>query len=268
VSRREPDQHSLESMPEHGFGRRRLSSAWLDALAGLPGTEVGRLVRGRAYARAGRVSELHVEPGTVSALVQGSAIRPYTVTLTVPVLDDAAWDRLLAELADRAAHLAALFDGELPAGSGALRKLLPGRDELRTDCTCPGRADQPCKHAAATCYEAAAVFDDDPFALVLLRGRSKPLILAVLRALRSPALPDPPGLLATAAYRTAPSPLPGPVPPQSRPGDPDPAAQPPAEAPAEPPAASGISATQLAELTEGAARLARELLAAPSRQPE
>jgi uncharacterized Zn finger protein len=210
-------------MPEHEFGRRRLSSDWLDVLSGLPATAAGQLIRGRAYARGGRVSELHVDPGTISALVQGGAVRPYTVTLTVPVLDDAAWDRLLAELADRAAHLAALCDGELPAGSGALRELLPGRGELRTDCTCPGAADQPCKHAAAACYQAATVFDDDPFALLLLRGRSKPRIMTALRALRDSTLPDPPGLLATVAYRTAPSPLPGPTLSQSMPSGPDPA---------------------------------------------
>lgn len=268
MSRRDPDQHDPRSMREHEFGRRRLSSAWLDALAELPGTAAGQLIRGRAYARAGQVSELYVDPGNISALIHGGAVRPYTATLTVPVLDDAAWDRLLAELADRAAHLAALFDGELPTGSGALRNLLPGRGELRTDCTCPGRADQPCRHAAAACYEAATVFDDDPFALLLLRGRSKPLVLTALRALRGPTLPDPPGVLATVAYRTTPGPLPGLPTPQSRPGDPDPAAPLRAEAPAEPPAASGISATQLAVLAEGAARLARELLGAPSQQPE
>jgi uncharacterized Zn finger protein len=268
VSRRDPDQHDHEAMREAELGRRRLSSAWLDALTGLPGAAAGQLIRGRAYARGGRVSEVHVDPGTISALVQGGAVRPYAVTVTVPVLDDAAWDRILAELADRAAHLAALFDGELPAGSGALRKLLPGRGELRTECTCPGPVDQPCKHAAAACYEAATVFDDDPFALLLVRGRSKPWILTTLRALRGSTLPDPPGLLATVAYRTAPSPLPGPALSQPRSGGTDPAAPLRAEASAEPPAASGISVTQLAELGEAAARLARELLEAPFRQSE
>lgn len=267
------------------YGRGRWSGGWLDALAELPGAAPGQLIRGRAYAREGRVSELHIEPGIISALVQDDRPRPYPVALTVPVLDDVAWDRFIGALAARAEYLAALLDGEPPAVIGAERTLLPGPGRLRTVCTCLERDRQPCRHTAATCYQTAAVFDEDPFALLLLRGRSRPQVLAALRERRglspsvspSPSMPTAPGRLARDAYRTVPGPLPSCQPPPASPSAPAPAlhADDPgptghdgprpgrvsAEPPAEPPAASGLSRSELTQLAERAARLARELLA-------
>jgi len=43
--------------------------------------------------------------------------------------------------------------------------------ELSMRCTCPDVA-VPCKHIAATFYLLAERFDDDPFELLLWRGRS------------------------------------------------------------------------------------------------
>jgi len=249
-------QRDSENRGDHAYARR-LSSAWLDVFAELPGSAAGQLIRGRAYAREGRVGELHVGPGIVSALVRADEGRTYPVTLLIPVLDDAIWDRLLTALVERVADLAALFDGELPAGSGEMRELLPGTGELRTACTCPDRDSQPCRHVAAACYQVAALFDDDPFALPLLRGRSKARMLTALRERRGPSLPAPPGALASVAYRTALSPLPGPLPVTDIAGLVAPLC---AEAPADPPAASGISAAELTALAEGAARLARKML--------
>jgi uncharacterized Zn finger protein len=246
-----------ELISHREFGRTRWSGGWLDALAELPGTTPGRLIRGRAYAREGRVNDLHIEPGIISARIQGSRPRPYTAALTVPVLDAAAWDRLLAALAGQARHLGALLGGELPAGIGAEQVLLPGPGQLRTVCTCPDRDEQPCKHAAAACYQCAPLFDEDPFALLLLRGRSRLQVLAALREQRGPTRPAAlQGRLARDAYHATPGPLPSPEPPPPRPCDSD------RPMFAEPPAACGISAAELAELAAGATRLAWELLTA------
>lgn len=245
------------------YGRGRWSGGWLDALAEMPGAAPGVLIRGRVYAREGRVGDLHVEPGIISALVQDDGRpRPYPVAVTVPVLDDAAWDRFIDTLAAQAGHLAALLDGEPPAVIGAERSLLPGPGRLRTVCTCPDRDRQPCKHTAAACYQTAAAFDEDPFALLLLRGRTKPQVLTALREHRGPAAPPAPtapGRLARDAYRTAPGPLPDRQPPPPRPGN---AAF--GGAPVEPPADSGITRLELVQLAEDAARLAWELLTNPT----
>jgi uncharacterized Zn finger protein len=55
---------------------------------------------------------------------------------------------------------------------------------MRTTCTCPDVAN-PCKHIAAVHYLLGERFDEDPFLMFLLRGRSRDEIVAALRALRA-----------------------------------------------------------------------------------
>lgn len=248
------------------IGRGRWSARWLEALADLPGAVPGQLIRGRALAQAGRVCDLHVEPGVISAHIQDERPLPYPAAVTVPVLDAAAWERVSHALAAQAAHLAALLAGGVPAAIGA-EPVLPGPGQLRTVCTCEDRDQQPCRHTAALCYQAAIAFDEDPFVLLLLRGRTKSQVLTALRENRKPtgSMPTAPGRLARDAYRTVPGPLPHADQPP-RPPDSDilvPSLP-------EPPAASGLKRAELTELADRAARRARELLTVQShvRSPE
>src|SRR4051794_24977380 len=80
-------------------------------------------------------------------------------------------------IAARAANIAALLDGEMPAGladdaAAAGVPLLPGPRDLDPECNCPDWG-YPCKHAAALCYQVARLLDRDPFVLLLLRGRGE-----------------------------------------------------------------------------------------------
>ena len=149
-----------------------------------------RLPRGRTYARQERVGELTVGPGEVVAPVQGRRAAPYRVHVRVREFTDAEWDTVLDAIAARAAHAAALLDGELPpavlddVGAAGI-DLLPGPGEIGPRCSCPDWAD-PCKHAAAVCYLVADVLDRDPFELFHLRGRDRDAVLAALRA-RTPS---------------------------------------------------------------------------------
>ena len=172
-----------------GFGRTWWGTAWIEALEERARIDFNRLPRGRTYARTGRVGPLTVEPGEVRAAVRGSRESHYAVRIRVQPLGKKAWDQVLDAMAGEASHLAALLDGELPpdvvadvADTGI--DLLPGPGDVRTRCTCPDWAS-PCKHAAAVCYLIADVIDDDPFALLVLRGRTRHQVLAGLRARRS-----------------------------------------------------------------------------------
>ena len=60
--------------------------------------------------------------------------------------------------------------------------------DLETDCSCPDYAN-PCKHIAAVYYLLAERFDEDPFLIFKLRGRSKEQIISTLRAKRIETLP-------------------------------------------------------------------------------
>jgi hypothetical protein len=225
-----------------------------------------RLPRGRTYARKGRVGKLAVAPGEVSAAVWGSRPTPYVVNVRVRVLTDEEWDRVLGAVAGRAAHTAALLDGELPPevvadAAAAGVELLPGPGEVGPRCSCPDWAE-PCKHSAAVVYLVADVLDADPFALLWLRGRSREDVLAELRRRRAGAAspvvgggrPVDHGVAARDAFATHAGTLP-PVPLAPRhPGQPVPLAM-------DPPQGSGLRAVDLAELASDTARRAWEMCA-------
>jgi uncharacterized Zn finger protein len=256
------------------FGKTWWGRAWIEALEQRARLDANRLPRGRTYARRGRVGPLMVERGSVGAAVHGSRITPYLVRVRVRTFSDEEWDRLLDAVSARAAHTAALLDGDLPPevvadAAAAGVDLLPGAGELGPGCSCPDWAD-PCKHSAAVVYLVADVLDDDPFALLLLRGRTRDEVLAALRARRArpggrsssrdgataaDGRPADIGVSAREAYvgEAEPgAPLP-PVPlPPRRPGDPAPLA-------VDPPRDSGLRSEDLTNLAADAARRSWEL---------
>jgi transposase-like protein len=139
--------------------------------------------------------------------------------------------------------------------------LLPGAGEVLTNCNCPDFA-VPCKHSAAVCYLVADALDDDPFALLLLRGRRKDELLETLRSRRggaasaavAPRTPPPAGIPARAAF-SAGGVVPMPVPPRplNAPGVPV------AVKVLDPPRSSGVDVRDLIALATDAARRAWEL---------
>ncbi len=175
------------------FGRTWWGRAWLEALEQRARLDPDRLPRGRDYARSGAVGELTLAPGEARALVRGRKTEPYQVRIRVRRFADEEWDRVLEAIAARLGHAAALLDGELPPeiaddAAGAGLDLLPGGGEVGPRCDCPDDAD-PCKHSAAACYLIADALDADPFALFLLRGRTRDQVLAGIRARRRGAGP-------------------------------------------------------------------------------
>lgn len=105
-----PTKGSRAPFTESWWGRE-----WLRALEE-SSLDHGRLQRGRTYARGGAVGQVTVAPGSAAAPVQGSRRTPYRSTVQVEQLTDRQWDQLLDMIAERAASIAALLDGEMPAG--------------------------------------------------------------------------------------------------------------------------------------------------------
>lgn len=153
-----------------------------------------RLERGRSYARAGQVLELSVATGAVTAIVQGSRVRPYRVRIGITAFNKTEWTQVSRTLADNAWYTAKLLAGEMPEDiedvfSSVGLSLFPttARD-LSMDCSCPDW-EVPCKHLAAVFYLLAESFDTDPFAILGWRGRDREDLLAALNALRGGSLP-------------------------------------------------------------------------------
>jgi uncharacterized Zn finger protein len=171
--------------------------AWLEALEQRARLDPDRLPRGREYARDGAVGELVLAPGEARAEVRGRKTDTYVVRIRVRRFTDEEWDRVLTAISARLEHAAALLDGELApeiahdtAAAGI--DLLPVGGELGPRCSCPDEAD-PCKHSAAACYLVADVLDADPFALFLLRGRTREQVMAGVRARRRADVTGPAG---------------------------------------------------------------------------
>ena len=251
------------------FGHSWWGQAWTRALETRARLEPNRLPRGRTYARHDRVRGLAVHPGEITAYVQGNRLAPYRVRVAVRRFTDDEWDAAVAAIAGKAAHAAALLDGEIDpdvvadcAAAGA--DLLPGPGDLRPHCSCPDWAD-PCKHAAAVTYLVADVLDDDPFALFLLRGRERDDLLAAVRAERRGATagepiddadptvwPDDPGAVARDVWSRARDALPDPPPAPAVP----PHQHQPAPWPTDPPPGAPFTAAGLDSLAADAAHRA------------
>ncbi len=216
-----------------GFARTWWGQAWLKALedTALDGQQ---LKLGRRHARAGAVGAVSVRPGRLTAVVQDRDHTRHRSDVLLQRLDDAAWDRFLDLVADRAGHIAALLDRDMPPAlvedaAAAGIELLPGIGDLEAECSC--EAWDHCAHTAALCYQVARLLDQDPFVLLLVRGRGERELLGELQA-RSAARASTPaaagvpapgtgtGVPAAEAYaaRDILPPLPAPPPPVDGPG--------------------------------------------------
>ena len=150
--------------------------------------------RGQRFSERGRIRRFDVTPGQVKALVQEGK-QTYEVQIHLRPLDDAAWAKAISHLASQARYSARLLAGEMPpevvqvfADLGA--PLFPEAQALQANCTCPDW-EVPCKHIAALYYLLAERFEEDPFLLFLLRGRSKDQLLTELRHYRQAAVTAP-----------------------------------------------------------------------------
>lgn len=170
------------------FSKNWWAKSWIEAMERL--VDPGRLQRGRSYARSGQVLSLQETKHGVESTVQGSRLQPYKVNIQVTPLSNEQWERVIDALAEQAIFTAQLLAGEMPpnieeAFHMAEVSLFPEQaGDLFTSCSCPDWAN-PCKHVAATHYILGERFDDDPFLLFRMRGRSQAQILQGLRQRRA-----------------------------------------------------------------------------------
>jgi uncharacterized Zn finger protein len=182
-------QDGIKAHSQRGaFAKNWWAERWIEALERL--MDSGRLSRGRSYARKGQVLSIEETKTGVAARVQGSRRTPYKITIQIEPLADSQWEKVIDALAEQAIFTAQLLAGEMPqeideAFKSAGVSLFPAkRGDLTTDCSCPDYAN-PCKHIAATHYILGERFDEDPFLLFRLRGRTQEQILQGLRKRRA-----------------------------------------------------------------------------------
>lgn len=182
----------IKTRSEKGeFARNWWARKWLQAMERIVAR--GRLQRGQAYARQGQVIELEESSEGIVAKVQGSRRTPYKVTIKLTPLGDKQWKKVMDALSTRAVFVAQLLAGEMPndieeAFAAAGVSLFPRRsNDLRTKCSCPDWAN-PCKHVAAVHYILGDRFDEDPFLLFRMRGKTQEQVLDGIRRRREASL--------------------------------------------------------------------------------
>jgi uncharacterized Zn finger protein len=179
---------ALPPAPGRGFARTWWGQAWLKALEDTA-LDAQQLKAGRRLARAGAVGAVSVRPGRVTAVVRGRDGAAHRADVLLEELDAGQWARFLGMAVERAGHVAALLDGEMPphlvedAGTAGV-DLLPGLGDLEPECDC-GAWDH-CAHTAALCYQLARLLDQDPFVLLLMRGRDEQALLEGLQTHEEP----------------------------------------------------------------------------------
>ncbi|THA82623.1 SWF or SNF family helicase [Streptomyces sp. A0592] len=175
---------ALPPAPGRGFARTWWGQAWLRALedSALDGEQVRQ---GRRVARSGAVGAVTVRPGGLTAVVRDRDGTAHRTDVLVQEFSQAEWDRLLGLAAAESGHIAALLDREVPPelaedAAAAGVELLPGMGDFDPRCDC-GEWDH-CPHTAALCHQVARLLDQDPFVLLLLRGRGERQLLDGLEA--------------------------------------------------------------------------------------
>ncbi|MGZ0654188.1 helix-turn-helix domain-containing protein [Coraliomargarita sp. W4R72] len=131
-----------------------------------------RLPRGRSYVRNGAILHLGIEPGKISAMVQGSEL--YELSIDIDPLPGEQWTAVKAACQGKIATLIELLQGKISdeimtVVTDPSKGLFPQPQEIHFNCNCPDWADM-CKHVAAVLYGVGARLDDSPELLFTLRG--------------------------------------------------------------------------------------------------
>lgn len=148
------------------YGKTWWGKKWLETFTGIDYDN--RLPRGRTYANTGRAYDIKIQKNIITAKVQGSRSRPYTVEVILKSFNQIEKESIHNIIVSSPSILAALINKKLP--SLLLKKLneheihlFPSNwKEVEADCSCPDWA-MPCKHIAAVIYLIGAEIDKNPF---------------------------------------------------------------------------------------------------------
>ena len=155
------------------FGHTWWGKQWLNSFNHIDNGN--RLPRGKSYARNGRAHNIAIDSTTVTALVDGSARRPYRVRVSVTPFTAQDNDIIVDTVINNPLFLSQLLARELPPQvhetlSRQRIDLFPRSwHDMEAECSCPDYA-MPCKHIAAVIYLIANEIDKNPFLVFELHG--------------------------------------------------------------------------------------------------
>ena len=132
-----------------------------------------RIGRGKSYVRNGNVVDLKIKGGKIHAKVQGSRKTPYTVKITIDMIDEKKRHRIEERATGKIQNMEALLTGTFPEELKELffqeDGLFPSPDEIHFNCSCPDWAIM-CKHVAAALFGIGVRLDSNPIYFFQMRG--------------------------------------------------------------------------------------------------
>ncbi len=170
------------------------SSRWYEYLRG----QGFDLKRGQSLARRMQVKSVDVQFGRIKAEVLEHQRGACQVEIEVLPLRDDEWSAVLDTLAEEALYAAQLLAGgdewetflsvlDTVFSDAEVALLSPTSDSGEVAASCSECQSQrtPCKHALVVLYHFGRMIADDPWMLLLLRGRDRHQVLTGLRLRRS-----------------------------------------------------------------------------------
>ena len=101
----------------HAYGTNWWSRRWVTVIEQC--IDAARISRGKSYARRGQVVSISIEPGLVTAFVQGTRKTPYQIRLGFETVTPDARELILFRFRERAAFTAQLLAGEMPSAKSS-----------------------------------------------------------------------------------------------------------------------------------------------------
>lgn len=132
-----------------------------------------RVARGRSYVSNGFIIDYKQIDNEIFALIQGSRIKPYEVSIVFDKVTDKTINNLKNNYLNQLENIDDLLSGNFPEelGNDFLEsELFPKPNkEISYSCTCPDYASL-CKHISCALYGLGALLDKNPEVLFSLRG--------------------------------------------------------------------------------------------------
>ena len=154
--------------------------SWQRHLEGYADYE-SRLPRGRSCLRQGKVFNLAVEPGEVTAIVAGELL--HDVVVKIRPIKASHWQGVKERCTGKIGSLLDILTGNLSAGvleviTDRDEGLFPLPKEIKVICDCADSAGL-CQHGAAVLYGIGLRFDADPALFFRLRAVNPEELLAL-----------------------------------------------------------------------------------------
>ncbi len=134
------------------------------------------LEKGKLHLRCNALADFKITSKGTHAIVLGSKIKPYDVTITIKPIAKTTWARIQKLYDGDLESFEKILDNHFPKEMSDIftnkpTGLLPLPKDISFTCSCSNRG-RICKHTAVALYALGAKIDQDPQLLFKLRGVS------------------------------------------------------------------------------------------------